>query len=217
MLDEPSRAIGAGDTAPDFVASTTEGEIALHRWKAGRWALLVFHAGAFSPICSTDLAALARVQPELDALDTSVAAISADSVADLLRWRGEVEAALGVRVRYPLAGDSTSSIAARYGLDSAAAGDGSLARVLFLIDPGNLVRLTAAYPESTGWNYDELLRAMRAVRLADTRGVATPAGWRPGDRVLVPEAVDDRTATERFGGFDADLPYLRWIDAAKSQ
>jgi thioredoxin-dependent peroxiredoxin len=213
MRQEPSRAIGAGDRAPDFLASTTEGEIALHRWKADRWALLVFHACVFSPVSTADMAELARLQPELDRLGTKFVAVSDDSVAELVRWRREVEAALGVRLRYPLAGDSTGSVASRYGL-ARAGDDVSVAHVLLVIDPENRVRLSAAYPERIGSNYEEALRALRALRLADALGVAVPAGWQPGDRVLVPEAVDDCTATERFGSFECELPYLRWVAVA---
>lgn len=203
-------AISLGDRAPNFVAPTTDGEIELYRWQGRRWALLLVNPAELTPVLATELVALSRLRAELDRRETKVIGVSVDSVAEQSRWRARVERVTGVRVGFPLIGDSAGSVSAKYGI--ARSGSEPILRTLFVVDPDHVVRLTSAYPPSTGVCFDEVLRALDALRLADRFGVSTPADWRPGGRVIVSPEVDDETAIERFGGFETELPDVRYVD-----
>lgn len=201
-----------GDPAPNFVAETTHGSIDFHRWKGRSWAVLFSHPADFAPVCTTELAEVARLHPEFERRDTKVIGLSVDPVSAHERWSVDIERLHDVRLNYPLIGDSTDSVASRYGMIHPRADASVTVRAVFVIDPDNIVRLTIAYPQQTGRSFAEILRVIDALQRSDRHGVWTPVSWRPSDPVIVSPEVDDETARERFGAFEARRPYLRYVD-----
>lgn len=201
-----------GDPAPNFVAQTTEGEIDFHRWKGRSWAVLFSHPAAFTPVCTTELGEVARLKDEFDRRDTKVIGLSVDPLGAHRRWRSDIEETQGVKLNFPLIGDSAEGVASKYGMIHPGSDRAMTVRSVFVIDPANTIRATTAYPASIGRGFDEILRLLDALQLTDAHGVSTPVEWRPGGRVIVSPATDDETALERFGGFDAERPYLRWVE-----
>lgn len=202
-------AVHLGDLAPDFVAETTEGEIHFHEWKRDRWALLVSHPADFTPVCTTELAALAALSAEFERRATKVIAVSVDPLDTHFRWLNDIEKLAGAPVGFPIAADPNRWITKLYGMIHPSSGRDAV-RLAVLIDPSHRVRLMLAYPACTGRDFGELLRVLDSLRLADRYGVATPAGWRSGQEVLIPTRMSLAEAHERFPkGVRADTPYLR--------
>jgi alkyl hydroperoxide reductase subunit AhpC len=210
-LGSPATRLQLGDPAPNFVAETTAGQIDFHRWKGGSWALLFSHPADFTPVCTTELAEVARLKPEFERRDTKLIGLSVDPVSAHRRWSADIERIEGIKLNFPLIGDSADSVASLYGMVHPGADASVTVRTVFVIDPANIIRLTIAYPRQTGRNFAETLRAIDALQLSDRHSVWTPVGWRPGQPVIVSPAVDDETARERFGAFDAKRPYLRYV------
>jgi alkyl hydroperoxide reductase subunit AhpC len=209
--------IHLGDEAPDFVAETTQGEIRFHEWKRGKWALLVSHPADFTPVCTTELAALAALSAEFERRDTSVIAVSVDPLDTHFRWLNDIERLAGAPVDYPIAADPNRWITKLYGMIHPSSGR-SAVRVAVLIDPDDRVRLMLAYPACTGRDFGELLRVLDSLQLADRYGVATPAGWRSGQDVIVPLDISASEAEERFPkGLEAKTPYLRMTPQPSSE
>jgi alkyl hydroperoxide reductase subunit AhpC len=206
-------ALRLGDTAPDFTASTTEGEITFSEWKGDGWAVLFSHPADFTPVCTTELGRVAQLGPEFAKRNTKVAAVSVDSVEDHDRWKGDIEATSGASVGYPIIGDEDRTVAELYGMIHPGEGDTSPVRSVFVIDPAGKVRLTLTYPKSAGRNFDEILRVIDALQTNDAGPFATPADWKPGDRVIVTTNVSTEEARERFANVEEVKPYLRYADA----
>jgi alkyl hydroperoxide reductase subunit AhpC len=203
-------AIQLGDAAPDFVADSTKGTIHFHRWKQGHWALLFSHPEDFTPVCTTELGAAAALKPEFDRRNTKLLAVSVDPLDSHYRWLGDVEDVTGSAVDFPIVADPNRWVAALYGMIHPRSGAKQAARVAFLIDPENRIRLMLAYPPSTGRDFRELLRALDSIQLADAHGVATPANWQSGQEVIIPARMSDEEAAARFPkGFTTKKPYLR--------
>jgi alkyl hydroperoxide reductase subunit AhpC len=202
-------AVGPGDLAPNFTASSDRGEVEFHRWKGASWALLLAHPDDSTPVGITELLALARLREHFARRDAKVICVSADPVAAQARRRAELESLAGIGVEFPLIGDSAGAVAAKYGM--AAAGCAAQ-RTALVVDPDHRVRLAIPYPDAVGADFGEILRLLDALRLADRFHVHTPAGWRPGGQVLIPPDLDDRTAVECFGRFDARPSGLRMTD-----
>jgi alkyl hydroperoxide reductase subunit AhpC len=202
-------AIQLGDEAPDFVAETTQGDIRFRDWKRGRWALLLSHPGDFTPVCTTELAALARLWPEFDGRDTRVMAVSVDPLDTHYRWLGELEKLAGVPVPFPIAADPNRWIMTLYGMIHPGGGRYAV-RSAFLIGREDYVQLMLAYPACTGRDFTELLRVLDSLQLADEYGIATPEGWHAGEDVVIPPDMSSDEAGERFPkGIEARRPYLR--------
>lgn len=206
-------ALRLGDTAPDFTASTTEGEITFSEWKGDGWAVLFSHPADFTPVCTTELGRVAQLAPEFARRNTKVAAVSVDSVEDHDRWKGDIEATSGASVGYPIIGDRDRTVAELYGMIHPGEGDTSPVRSVFVIDPAGKVRLTLTYPKSAGRNFDEILRVIDALQTNDAGPFATPADWKPGDRVIVTTNISTDEARGRFGNVEEVTPYLRYADA----
>ncbi|MFV0525340.1 MAG: peroxiredoxin [Acidimicrobiales bacterium] len=203
-------AIRLGDTAPDFTAPTTEGEISFHEWKADRWAVLFSHPKDFTPVCTTELGYTAKLADEFAARDTKVLALSVDSVDDHRRWSEDIVETQGTPVNFPIIGDPDRTVADLYDMIHPNANDTLTVRSVFVIDPANKVRLTLTYPASTGRNFNEILRVIDSLQLTDGYKVATPVNWEKGDDVIVSPALSDEEAKELFpAGFDTKTPYLR--------
>jgi alkyl hydroperoxide reductase subunit AhpC len=201
-----------GDTAPDFTADSTEGGIHFHDWIGNGWAVLFSHPKDFTPVCTTELGAVARLKPEFDRRGVKVIGLSVDGVSDHEGWSRDIEATQGVALNFPLIADKDRSIATAYDMLDASAELTQTVRSVFVIDPAKKVRLTLTYPASTGRDFNEILRAIDSLQLTSSHQVATPANWRHGDDVIILTSVSDEQAREKFpDGWRADRPYLRYV------
>jgi alkyl hydroperoxide reductase subunit AhpC len=202
-------AIRLGDEAPDFVVETTQGTIRFRDWKRGHWALLVSHPADFTPVCTTELAQLATLMPELERSGTKVMAISVDPLGLHYSWLGDLERLAGVPVDFPIAADPNRWVTELYGMIQPISSLDAV-RTTFVIDPQDRVRLMAAYPACTGRDFTEVVRVIESLQLADRHGVATPAGWQPGQDVVIPTDMSTAEAERRFPkGIETKRPYLR--------
>jgi alkyl hydroperoxide reductase subunit AhpC len=208
-----------GDTAPDFEADTTEGHIKFHDWIGDSWAVLFSHPKDFTPICTTELGAMARLKPEFDKRGVKILAISVDPVEDHRRWAKDIGETQGTAPNYPMIGDPKLAVAKLYEMLPAGAGDSATGRTpahnatvrnVFVIDPNKKLRLILIYPMATGRNFNEILRAIDAMQLADKFQVSTPADWQKGGDVAVPPALPIEDARKKFPKGVKELkPYLR--------
>jgi thioredoxin-dependent peroxiredoxin len=201
-----------GDTAPDFSATSTEGEIHFHDWIGGGWAILFSHPRDFTPVCTTELGAVARLKPEFDKRGVKVIGLSVDGVSDHEGWSRDIEATQGVALNFPLIADKDRAIATAYDMLDPTAEATQTVRSVFVIDPAKKIRLTLTYPASTGRDFGEILRAIDSLQLTSSKSVATPANWRKGDDVIILASLNDEQAREKFpDGWRADRPYLRYV------
>ena len=206
-------AIRINDEAPDFTAESTEGTINFHQWKGDSWAVLFSHPKDFTPVCTTELGAVAGLKPEFDKRGVKVIGLSVDPVDSHQKWVGDIEDVTGNALNYPLLADPDHTVAELYDMLPATAGtdlsDVLTVRSVYIIGPDNKIKLSLTYPASTGRNFQELLRVIDSLQLTATHQVATPADWKQGDDVVISGAVSDEDAKERFGDFEAKKPYLR--------
>ncbi|THD49119.1 MAG: peroxiredoxin [Bradyrhizobium sp.] len=208
-----------GQIAPDFTAETTQGKIHFHDWIGGSWAVLFSHPKDFTPVCTTELGAVARLKGEFDRRGVKVIGLSVDPVADHVRWEKDIEETQGAAVNFPMIADSDLSIAKAYGMLPATAGnsstgrtpaDNQTVRTVFVIAPDKTIKLQLAYPMSTGRNFDEILRVIDSLQLTAKHKVSTPANWVLGDDVIIGGAVSDEEAKTRFPkGWRSPKPYIR--------
>ena len=214
-------ALRINDEAPDFSAETTQGPIRFHEWIGDGWAILFSHPKDFTPVCTTELGAVAGLQAEFTRRNCKVLGISVDGVSDHERWSRDIEASQGHAVTYPLIGDPDLSIVKRYDMLPADAGttsqgrtpiDNATARSVFVIGPDKKIKATLTYPMSTGRNFAELLRLLDSCQLTAARQVATPADWNQGDDVIILPSVSDEAAKEAYpAGWKSPLPYIRLV------
>ncbi len=207
------------ELAPNFTAQTTEGELNFHEWIGDGYAVLFSHPKDFTPVCTTELGEVARLQGEFARRGAKVIGLSVDPVERHLRWKDDIAAVTGADVRYPLIADTALTVAKLYGMlpaslegtaEGRTAADNATVRTVFIIGPDKRVKLSLTYPMTTGRNFNELLRALDSIILTSSAPVATPAGWRPGEDVIVSTAVSTEDARARFGEVREELPYLRW-------
>jgi thioredoxin-dependent peroxiredoxin len=202
-------AVRLGDEAPDFTAETTQGPLNFHEYKKGSWAILFSHPRDFTPVCTTELGAVAKLKPEFDKRNVKVVGLSVDPVSDHHRWASDIKDVTGSELNFPLIGDPDKSIANKYDMLHPNASDTATVRSVFIIGPDNKVKLTLTYPASTGRNFLELLRVIDSLQLTANHKVATPADWKQGEDVIIVPAVSDEDAKKTFPGFVAKKPYLR--------
>jgi alkyl hydroperoxide reductase subunit AhpC len=202
-------AIRLGDEAPDFSAQTTEGPVNFHEWKKGKWAVLFSHPKDFTPVCTTELGAVAKLKSEFEKRNTKVIGLSVDPLDSHSRWAGDIKDVTGADLNFPLIADPDKSIANQYDMIHPNASDTATVRSVFIIGADNKVKLTLTYPASTGRNFAELLRVIDSLQLTAQHQVATPADWKAGEDVIIVPAVSDEDAKKRFPGFVAKKPYLR--------
>lgn len=203
-------AIRLGDDAPDFTADTTQGRISFHQWKGNSWAVLFSHPKDFTPVCTTELGAVAALKPEFDRRNTKIIGLSVDPVEAHERWERDIEDVTGHSVNFPMIGDADRTVAGLYDMIHPNASDTMTVRSVFVIGPDNKVKLSLTYPASTGRNFKELLRVLDSLQLTAGYSVATPADWQDGEDVIVVTAVSDDDARKKFPkGFVAKKPYLR--------
>jgi len=200
-------ALQLGDDAPNFVAETTEGMIDFHAWLGDGWGVLFSPPGDFTPVCTTELGAVARLKPEFTKRNTKVIAISVHPIESHHRWLGDIEDVTGSRPNYPIVADHDRSVAMSYGMIHASAT--ATVRSVFVIGPDKKVKLTLTYPVATGRDFNEILRVIDSLQLTASWQVAPPADWRQGEDVIVVPAVSDEEAARRFPGYKTVKPYLR--------
>ena len=203
-------ALQLGDTAPDFTADTTHGPIQFHAWKAGSWAVLFSHPKDFTPVCTTELGAVAKLKPEFDRRQTKIIGLSVDPVASHVKWEGDIADVTGQQVNFPMIGDPDRKVSTLYGMIHPNASDSMTVRSVFVIGPDNKLKLTLTYPASTGRNFEELLRVIDSLQLTANYQVSTPADWKPGEDVIIVPSVSDEEAKAKFPkGWVTKKPYLR--------
>ncbi len=213
--------LNIGAIAPDFIADTTHGRIRFHEWIGDNWCMLFSHPKDFTPVCTTELGAMALAAPEFARRGVKLISLAVDSVEDHMTWTKDIMAYSDVSPDFPIIGDTDLSIAKLYGMlpedatgvaDCRTASDNATARCVFVIGPDKKVKLTMTYPMTTGRNARELLRVVDSLMLTAKHQVATPAGWQQGEDVIIVPAVKDDEARERFPeGWDAPLPYMRIV------
>jgi len=203
-------AIRLGDVAPDFEAQTTEGTLHFHEWLGNSWGILFSHPKDFTPVCTTELGAVARLKPEFAKRNTKVLALSVDSVEDHQKWTADIEETQNCKLNYPLIADPDRKIANLYDMIHPNANDTLTVRSVFIIGPDKKVKLTLTYPASAGRNFDEILRVLDSLQLTAQHSVATPVNWKNGEDVIIVPSVTDAQAREKFPkGFRTIKPYLR--------
>jgi thioredoxin-dependent peroxiredoxin len=205
--------------APNFTADTTEGKIDFHQWIGDHWAILFSHPKDFTPVCTTELGAVARLKPQFDKRNTKVVGLSVDPVDNHKRWSKDIEETQGAAVNYPMIGDPQLKVAKLYDMLPAEAGetsegrtpaDNATVRNVFIIGPDKKIKAILTYPMATGRNFDEVLRLLDALQLTTKHPVATPVNWKQGDDVIIVTSVSDEQAKQRFPkGFRTLKPYLR--------
>jgi alkyl hydroperoxide reductase subunit AhpC len=199
-----------GDPAPDFVADTTEGRVALHDYLGTSWGVLFSHPADFTPVCTTELGEFARRKGEFDDRVTKLIGVSVDSVESHRAWSTDIEATQGSALNFPLVGDQDRAVATLYGMIHPGALQTATVRTVFIIAPDKRIALTLTYPAAIGRNVDEILRVLDALRLSAEHSVSTPVNWTDGNDVIVSPAVSDEDARTRFpGGITTLAPYLR--------
>jgi alkyl hydroperoxide reductase subunit AhpC len=202
-------ALRLGDTAPDFTAETTQGEISFHQWLGDSWGVLFSHPADFTPVCTTELGAVARLKPEFDRRNTKVMGLSVDPVESHLKWEGDIGETQGTPVNFPMIADPDRKVAEAYDMIHPNASGSATVRSVFVIGPDKTIKLILTYPMSTGRNFPEILRALDSLRLTAAHPVATPADWQPGEDVIIGLGVTDDKAAEQFPGYRTVKPYLR--------
>ena len=203
-------AVRLGDTAPDFTAPTTQGDISFHEWLGDSWGVLFSHPKDFTPVCTTELGTVAKLKPEFDKRNVKVIGLSVDPVDSHVEWEKDIAETQGEAVNFPMIGDPERTVADKYDMIHENANDTLTVRSVFVIGPDKKVKLTLTYPASTGRNFDEILRVIDSLQLTADHKVATPANWTDGDDVIIVPAVSDEDAKDLFpNGWDEVKPYLR--------
>ena len=206
------------DVAPDFTAETTQGTIHFHEWIGDSWAVLFSHPKDFTPVCTTELGAVANLEKEFAARGAKVIGLSVDPVGSHEKWAQDIQDVGGAKVNYPMIGDPELKVAKLYDMLAADAGDTSegrtpalqcAGRTVFVIGPDKRIKLTLAYPMSTGRNFDEILRVLDSIQLTSKHKVSTPANWKNGDDVIIAGTVSNDEANTLFPGYKTVKPYLR--------
>jgi len=213
------------DIAPDFTAETTQGTIRFHEWIGDGWAILFSHPKDFTPVCTTELGYMAKLQPEFAKRNTKIIGLSVDPVSSHSKWEHDIEETQGAKVTYPMIGDPQLKVAKLYGMLPAGAGescegrtaaDNATVRTVFVIGPDKKVKLQISYPMTTGRNFDEILRVLDSMQLTAKHQVATPVNWKPGDDVIISGAVSNEEAAKKYPqGWKTLKPYLRVVAQPK--
>lgn len=201
-----------GDQVPNFTQASTAGPLSLYEWAGDRWVVLFSHPKDFTPVCTTELGAVAALLPEFARRNVAVVGLSVDSLDSHLRWAEDIAETQGQALNFPLIADDDRRVATLLDLIHPGASDTTTVRTVLVIDPARRLRLTLTYPASTGRNFAEILRTIDSLQLTDAHKVATPADWQPGGDVIIVPSVDDATARTLFpDGWTEVKPYLRTV------
>jgi len=199
-----------GDTAPNFSANTTDGEIDFHQWAGNSWVVLFSHPKDFTPVCTTELGYVARLKPEFDHRGVKAIGLSVDALESHRKWADDIRETQGHALNFPIIADSDRQVARLYGMIHPQHDELYTVRTVFVIDPKKKIRLTITYPQTAGRNFDEILRVLDSLQLTDAHSVSTPVNWHTGDDVIIVPSVSDADARTRFPkGWRAQKPYLR--------
>jgi thioredoxin-dependent peroxiredoxin len=203
-------AIRIGDVAPDFTASTTEGEIKFHEWLEDSWGILFSHPADYTPVCTTELGTVAKIKSEFDKRNVKVIALSVDPIDSHNEWVKDINETQNTKLNYPIIADDDKKVSELYDMIHPNADDKMTVRSVFVVAPDKKVKLILTYPASTGRNFDEILRVIDSLQLTANFSVATPANWKDGEDVVVSPAIPTSEIPERFPkGFKEIRPYLR--------
>jgi len=212
--------LSLGATAPDFEADTTEGPISFHDWIGDSWAVLFSHPKSFTPVCTTELGYMARIEPEFARRGVKVIGLSVDGVADNENWASDIEETQGFAPNYPIISDADFKVSKLYEMLSGdtegdaktrTPADNQTVRNVFVIGPDKKIKLILVYPMTTGRNFDEVLRVIDSLQLTANHKVATPAQWQQGDKVIIAGSVNNDQAREIFGEWEEPKPYIRIV------
>ena len=199
-----------GSIAPDFTQESTEGTIKFHEWIGNKWCVLFSHPKDFTPVCTTELGAVAKLKSEFEKRNCKVIAVSVDDVKSHNGWIGDIEDTQHVKMNFPILGDADRKVSGLYGMIHPQANDTLTVRSVFFIDPNKKVRAMITYPASTGRNFPEILRVLDSLQLTDKYSVATPVNWKDGEDCVIVPSVSDADAKAKFPkGWKALRPYLR--------
>jgi thioredoxin-dependent peroxiredoxin len=221
-LTRHTMAIRINDIAPDFTADSTAGTISFHAWLGDSYGIVFSHPRDFTPVCTTEFAAVAQLAPEWAKRNTKVIGVSVDRVEEHRKWQRDIETFGGAVADFPIIDDVDLVVSKAYDMlpaeyylptEGRTPANTATVRTVYIVGPDKKVRLTMTYPMSVGRNFAEILRALDAVRATDGVPLATPANWQPGQDVIVALALNNDQATERFGALDIKLPYLRFAKA----
>ena len=214
-------ALQLGETAPDFEARTTEGPIRFHEWIGESWAVLFSHPKDFTPVCTTELGYMAKIEPEFTKRNAKLIGLSVDPVDSHSKWLADIEETQGAKVNYPIIGDRNLEISKLYNMlpaeepgtsDGRTPATNQTVRTVFVIGPDKKIKLMMTYPMTTGRNFDEILRAVDSMQLTAKYKVATPVNWKQGEDVIIAGSVSDEDAKKLFPqGWKAPKPYLRVV------
>ena len=208
------------DTAPNFKADTTQGPIDFHQWIGDQWAILFSHPKDFTPVCTTELGYMAKIEPEFTKRNAKLIGLSMDSVESHLKWEKDIEETQGAKVNYPMIGDSNLAVAKLYNMlpadevasDGRTAANNQTIRSVFIVGPDKKIKLMLTYPMTTGRNFDDILRVLDSIQLTAKYKVATPVNWKRGDDVIIAGSVNDEEAKKMYpAGWKAPKPYLRIV------
>ena len=199
-----------GDEAPNFTIESTEGEIQFHQWLGTGWGILFSHPADYTPVCTTELGAVAKLKGEFAERGVKVAALSVDSLDDHKGWINDINETQNTLVDFPIIADPDRTVANLYDMIHPNALDNMTVRSVFIIGPDKKIKLILTYPASTGRNFAELLRVIDSLQLTANYSVATPANWKDGEDCIITPAVSNEQAKEKFPkGFTEVKPYLR--------
>ena len=207
--------IRIGDEAPNFTAETTEGTISFYDWLGTSWGVLFSHPRDYTPVCTTELGAAARLKPEFEQRNVKVIGLSVDPLADHLGWTKDIEETQNCTMNFPMIADPDKTVANLYEMIHPNASDTFTVRSVFVIGPDKKIKLTLTYPASTGRNFAEILRVIDSLQLTAKHKVATPANWKNGEDCIITPAVNDEDAKKMFPGFKTVKPYLRYTPQPK--
>ncbi|WP_280151002.1 peroxiredoxin [Piscinibacter sp. XHJ-5] len=214
------------DVAPNFTAKTTQGTINFHQWIGDSWAVLFSHPKDFTPVCTTELGYMARIEPEFKKRNVKIIGLSVDPVENHDRWAKDIEETQGHAPNYPMIGDTDLAVSKLYNMlpaeesgtsEGRTAATNATVRSVFVIGPDKKIKLMLTYPMTTGRNFDEILRVIDSIQLTHEHKVATPVNWKQGEDVIIVTSVNDDDAKKLFPqGWQAPRPYLRIVKNPKS-
>jgi alkyl hydroperoxide reductase subunit AhpC len=219
--EDPDMSLRINDVAPDFEADTTKGRIRFHEWIGDQWAILFSHPKDFTPVCTTELGYMAKIEPEFTKRNAKLIGLSVDPVGDHERWVRDIEETQGATVKYPMIGDPELKVAKLYNMLPAeepstsqgrTAANNATVRSVFVIGPDKRIKMMLTYPMTTGRNFDEIVRTLDSIQLTAAHKVATPVNWKQGEDVIIAGSVNDEDAKKLFpAGWKAPKPYLRIV------
>jgi len=208
-----------GDEAPNFQAETTQGKIDFHQWIGDGWAILFSHPKDFTPVCTTELGYMARLEPQFAQRNCKIIGLSIDPVSDHQRWATDIAETQGAAPSYPMIGDADLNVAKLYDMihpnatgGKRTAADNATIRSVFVVGPDKKIKLVLTYPMTTGRNFDEVLRVLDSLQLTARHKVATPVNWKPGEDVIIAGSVSDDEAKQKYPeGWKSPRPYIRIV------